>query len=157
MIFEFGYHKIDVDVEKTRAFYEQAELLTEGCECLNCKKYEKAVDFADVEVKEIFAAFGADMKKAAEVWGYFVKEKGKMEYHGFYHLCGRLLEGGFLYQRVADKQYMMMDDCMHVVNENFQIGFAEEIQLLEEGFPEPVVQLEFSITLPWVLEEDYIE
>ena len=50
MIFEFGYHKIDVDVEKTRAFYEQAELLTEGCECLNCKKYEKAVDFADVEL-----------------------------------------------------------------------------------------------------------
>ena len=157
MVFKYGYHKIDIDVEKTKSFYETAELLSEGCECQGCRNYEKAVDFADVEVKEILDALGIDMKKAAEVWGYFAKEKGMMEYHGFYHLCGTLLEGGFLYQRVADKEYRMMDDCMHVINENFMIGFTETIDLLEDEFPEPIVQLEFSIYLPWVLDEEYME
>ncbi len=33
MIFEFGKYKVDIDVEKTKQFYEKAETVDEGCSC----------------------------------------------------------------------------------------------------------------------------
>lgn len=158
MIFEFAHHKIDVDVEKTKAFYETAEYITEGCECQMCRNFEKAIELVDDDVKAVFQKMGIDMKKAREVWGNSEPKKSKMCYSGFYHVCGRVLEGGFVWEEINDHMsYLIEEKSMFSINEDFKIGFADRIDLLEEGFPEPVVQLEISADIPWVLEEKYIE
>ena len=39
------------------------------------------------------------------------------------------------------------------VSSDFFISFQKDIALLEKGFPLPVIQLEFSARIPWVLEK----
>ena len=41
MIFEFGTFKVDVDVERTRRFYETVDDQL-GCECAGCRNFRKA-------------------------------------------------------------------------------------------------------------------
>ena len=44
MIFEFGPCRIDVDVERTRRWYETAPTLSRCCDCDGCVNYERAAD-----------------------------------------------------------------------------------------------------------------
>ncbi len=68
MIFEFGKYKVDVDVEKTKRFYEKAETFA--------------------------------------------------------------------------------------ISDDFHVSFQNEVAMLETDFPLPVIQLEFSVNMPWVLEKE---
>lgn len=43
MIFKFGQYKVDIDVEKTKNFYENAEPVSKSCSCDGCLNFEKAV------------------------------------------------------------------------------------------------------------------
>jgi hypothetical protein len=38
--------------------------------------------------------------------------------------------------------------------ENFKIVFTNNVDLLEEGFPTPVIQMEISSDIPFLLEEE---
>lgn len=63
MIFQFGEYKIDVDVEKTRQFYDRAKTVSEGCQCDGCLNFERAVDKLPQNIRDFFSALGVDMKK----------------------------------------------------------------------------------------------
>ena len=153
MIFEFGHHKIDIDVEKTKAFYHNAENVTKHCNCPGCRNFEQAVAVINPNVISLFSAMGIDMKKAAEVYGIDSYKEGMLYYGGFYHVCGQIVCGGYTYNKIDDKTYELERESVIVIDENFEFGFTEEIDLLEDDFPEPVVQLEFHATIPWVLDE----
>ena len=63
MIFQFGEYKIDVDVEKTRQFYDRAKTVSEGCQCDGCLNFERAVDKLPQNIRDFFSALGVDIKK----------------------------------------------------------------------------------------------
>ena len=63
MIFQFGEYKIDVDVEKTRQFYDRAKTVSEECQCDGCLNFERAVDKLPQNIRDFFSALGVDMKK----------------------------------------------------------------------------------------------
>lgn len=75
MIFQFGEYKIDVDVEKTRQFYDRAKTVSEGCQCDGCLNFERAVDKLPQNIRDFFSALGVDMKKSANVMSIAPKTK----------------------------------------------------------------------------------
>lgn len=75
MIFQFGEYKIDVDVEKTRQFYDRAKTVSEGCQCDGCLNFERAVDKLPQNIRDFFSALGVDIKKSANVMSIAPKTK----------------------------------------------------------------------------------
>ncbi|SHG82642.1 hypothetical protein [Ornithinibacillus halophilus] len=138
---KMGSWTVEVDVEKTIAFYETYYLITEDCNCDYCVNYVRACDSFPREVMELFSMFGIDPRKEGEVFELSETEDGLHIYNGFYHFVGRIIES-------PD------DDQL----ENFrpdtsiEISFDEQIDLLPESFPSPVVQLIFQLNIPWLLD-----
>ena len=152
MIFEFGDYTLDIDVEKTRAFYDAAP--TNDCDCDGCVNYRMAADSFPAEVKEFFEALGADPKKAAELMVWAAEDGGRsLWYGGFYHLCGKILSE-------KDCKKPAENDLTHIESRAFfriaggySAGFTNDADLLEDGFPAPAVQMETDFhRVPWVRE-----
>lgn len=87
MIFQFGEYKIDVDVEKTRQFYDRAKTVSEECQCDGCLNFERAVDELSQNIRDFFSALGVDMKKICECYVYCAKDENTLYYGGFCHIC----------------------------------------------------------------------
>lgn len=56
-------------------------------------------------------------------------------------------------EKINDSTAYWDDGAAVSVSPNFRVSFQEDISLLETGFPLPVIQLEFSASIPWVLEK----
>lgn len=157
MEFRFGIYALDVDVEKTRLFYQRADNVTVGCDCSNCRNYEKAVEVLSDEIKSFFDSLGIDIKKPAEVYANVVKDDGLVLYGGFYHLCGRLLSGESAWVAVESNEKTRSSywdtSKTYSVSKDFHVSFQEDCFLVEDGFPKPVLQMEIEANIPWVLEE----
>ena len=91
MIFQFGQYKVDVDVEKTRLFYEKAVPVGEYCSCDGCQNFEKAVEVLPESVKAFFSELGVDLKRISECYVYHANKDGNLCYGGVCHICGTLL------------------------------------------------------------------
>ncbi len=158
MIFEFGQYKVDIDVEKTKQFYGGAQSVSSQCSCDNCHNFEKAVDGFSPTVKEVFFNIGVDMKKVCEC--YVMDDNydtATSLYGGFYHVCGTLVEGESVWKKTGDNTAHLNDEKMFSVEPGFKISFWEEINLLEDDFPLPVIELEFMAEIPWVLEKENVD
>lgn len=151
MIFEFGQYKVDIDLEKTKHFYEGAELIHENCSCDGCLNFEKAVSMLPQSVRDFFAGLGVDMQKACECYVNGPKDEKTLLYGGFYHLCGKILAGEHAWKDAGNGS-RWNEKAAYFITPNFQVSFSTDVALLEAGFPQPVIQLEFLADIPWVLE-----
>jgi len=151
MIINIGIYSMDIDAEKTARFYAQPRDL--GCDCAGCRNFYKAVHTLPDAVQEFFRSFGVDQKKPAEMSAMFSKDGNATYYNGFYHICGKILEGREPMVKVDEKRYEL--DERYVVHPDGESSayFTEEVYLLDKSFPAPVIQLEFDCTLPWLLDE----
>lgn len=154
-VFTFGKYRLDIDVGRTRLFYNRAERITDGCSCDNCRNYELATEFFPSEVHEFFSEIGVDIKKAAEI--YTSDDNGKIvDYNGFYHICAQMLSDTNCWvpiEKIKDNGLSAFDENnLYLITEGFSVGFTNECHLLEENFPLPVIQMEISFRCPWVLE-----
>ena len=145
MIFEFGHQKVDIDVEKTRQFYASAGGM--DCNCVNCTNFVKAVDILPESFKSVFSQLGIDMKKTPECYLNTMNQDGTLCYGGLYHVCGSIIDGAVSAEEINHHGFPYFS-----VSPDLKICFINEIALLEAGFPEPVVQLEFVANIPCVLE-----
>ena len=152
MIYEHSPYRIDVDVEKTRAFYENATGIT--CNCPGCRNFPRATEQLPQEVQAFFESFGIDIRKPAEYYVFDAVEPGSVFGGGFWHICGTILEGKDLWIQESPKSRRMDTSYAFDLADDFTVYFTEEIALLEEGFPGPVIQLEFIGYIPWALEEE---
>lgn len=158
MIVQFGQFKAEIDVDKTQEFYKKMECVSKGCDCAGCRNYESAIDFLPDEVTHFFYSIGIDMKKISEVYVNTTNPDGTVFYGGFYHLCGKLLEGKSAWvEQWIEKDTVRVDRWEHSktysVSKDFYISFQEDCSLVETGFPAPVLQLEIEANIPWVLKE----
>ncbi|MDE5779561.1 MAG: hypothetical protein K2I10_13840 [Lachnospiraceae bacterium] len=77
--------------------------------------------------------------------------KDKMQTHIFHPLCLRLKS------ELVDTDttvYLLDEDEMFMITENYRIGFCNGCSLLEEGFPLPAMQIEILFTCPWVISKE---
>lgn len=63
------------------------------CSCDACRNFENAVDALPKTIGTFFAMLGVDMKKACEVYLNCTNQDGMVLDGGFYHVCGKVLEG----------------------------------------------------------------
>ena len=69
MIFRFGDYTLDIDVERTRAFYARPdiEITSEKCSCAGCQNYDKAILEAPAAVLSFFESLGIDSLDIVEM------------------------------------------------------------------------------------------
>jgi len=147
---KLGRWNIEVDKIRTKEFYSNHHEITEYCDCQDCRNYVSVCNKYSQEVKQFFKCFGIDPIKEAEVYVCARNSDGSLLYGGFYHVVGNLINGEDFWIR-TDKTSNYAEP--YKLNNEFSYGFTEENALVPDGFPEPVLQLEFITSLPWGLDE----
>lgn len=161
MIFRFSDYILDVDVERTRAFYAREDGWQ--CDCQDCRNYDKAILTAPEAVLELLRSLGIDPRKPAEVFNVtgMREEDGTVWYNGWFHVCGTLVECP---ETVTET---VAEDGSRSLSYRWELGYrpepdypfallpTREIDLLPKDFPAPAVELEFDTHLPWALPTPY--
>ena len=163
MIFRFSDYTLNIDVPRTRAFYESpaARSTSEQCQCPGCQNYDDAILTAPESVLDFLSSLGIDPRKPAEVFDVMgqLDENGKIWYAGFYHVCGTIIheESRLDPQPDAQSSAHWNNGHTHKPDPNFPfaVSFEENIHLLSETFPTPVLQMEIDIRLPCLLPGGY--
>jgi len=135
---------INIDVQKTAAYYNSISEEA-GCKCSYCRNYIKACEYFPDDVLNFFSSLGIDPKKEGEFMEYEAASNMHL-YQGFYHIVGSIITGqSRVIERWATLSLIKIG--------NFEFAFNDNLDLVSENFPKPVIQLEFEVTLPWLLNE----
>jgi hypothetical protein len=151
-IMNIGDWILEVDVERTKDFYQAYHQITEGCDCLFCKNFVTAVELLPKPVLDLFRSLGIDPTKEGEVSEYCENEDGTHLYGGFYHIVGQLISGPECWVKTSEEGSHLATINLIEIS-GFTFGFTYGISLLPDGFPEPALQLEFQGSIPWMLDE----
>jgi hypothetical protein len=148
---QIGRWNVEVDESRTKDFYSNYHEISRDCSCQGCRNYVSSCTQYSEEVKQFFQWFGIDATKEAEVYVCAKNDDGTILYGGFYHVVGTLISGeDYWHQDGKENSYAEP----YKLNDNFSYGFTKGNALVPEGFPEPILQLEFMASLPWILEEE---
>ena len=146
MIFEFGHQKVDIDVERTRQFYLEDGIL--DCPCDDCVNYVNAVDKLPDPVKVFFDNIGVNVKNPAEISTLCAVSEKTVVYHGFYYVCGNVLDNDNLGEEFDED-----DESYYAIAPHFWAYFLRKFALPEDQLPKPLIWLEFTGRIPWVLDK----
>ena len=103
MIFEFGKFCVDVDVERTRAFYDKhGKTVIEDCGCVNCRNYYESILTVSDKVTTFFRSLGIDPRKSPEATWWYTDENGVAYYTICFHLVGTLVNSVALCRLAGD-------------------------------------------------------
>ena len=157
MIFKLNNCILDIDVERTRAFYERTDIksIGEQCSCCGCQNFDKVIMEASDRVTEFLRSLGIDPRKPPEVYNVtgLLEKDGTIWYNGWYHVCGTIVKSPGTEQvndaYFREHSYSPDPDCP------FKVLPILDNALLHEDFPTPVIQLEIDTHLPYVLEAPF--
>ena len=148
MLFTFADYQIEVDVERTRAFYEsEASISTsKQCICDGCQNYDKAILTASADVLTFLRSLGIDPCKPAEVYTLSDDREpdGRYLYGGWYHIVGTIIQKGASNGYKPDSDY---DFTVYFVDDRLQMGWVEP------NFPTPFLELSIDTILPYMITE----
>ncbi len=156
MIFVFGEYKVDIDVNKTKKRYDNADKISEGCTCDACINFEKAFDLLPKEVTNFFSKLGIDPKKMDECFRNCTNDDGSLFYSALCYLSGTVLEGESAWEEVDTSGYNCYTwnaDKAYEVTNGFYVSFENAV-FMEDESRAPIVKLEISANIPWVLEKE---
>lgn len=163
MILRFSDYTLDIDVDRTRAFYDSPAALatSEQCPCPGCQNYDKAILTAPAEVLDFLGSLGIDPRKPAEVFDVMgiPDENGGVYYAGWYHICGTIVHEESrldpLPGAVGQAHWNNSHTHKPLPEFPFEVSFEEECLALHENFPTPALQMEIDTHLPRVLSTPY--
>jgi len=150
MRIEIGRVTLDIDVERTRAFY--ADYPFNDCGCAECLWFREYAPRFDPSVHEFLRSLGiADVRQAIEVY-HFDEDEHRCYSNGWFHVCGEIVENGNTVTTSVDKRGMeavRIDAEWMKIGRGFSVGVVQEdVDLMPDGFPLPAVQLEFCAEYP---------
>jgi hypothetical protein len=149
---------VEVDKEKTRSVCAELPQISddENCNCIHCRNWVEACSYFSEPVNVFFGQLGIDPTKEGEISWVCVNDDGSHLYQGFYHFVGRLIEGPdcMVPFPFGNEEFHGHNIVLQSLTNELRIGFTEKISLRpgDETFPEPILQLEFNMDIPWVLE-----
>jgi hypothetical protein len=140
---------IEIDREATQQAYEQLGPLSSRCSCLYCWNYEAACNQLPAVLLSFFDSLGINPAQKAEICELCQHKDGSHLYSGFYHVVGRIISG-------RDSNGTPDGPTPRIVHRaplgEFDVGLTEQVSLVPDWFPRPVLQVEFVGTIPWVLD-----
>lgn len=149
MIFTFGNYTVDVDLKKTRKYYETTIY---NCDCCDaCRNYDCAIMTAPTSVLDFLRSLGIDPQKPGEVFGCSqdLDENGLYWYSGWYHIVGTMISGE-IESKFEDSHNSFKPDP----DFDFQVWFTgdrKKMGPIEKFFRTPIIELSISTKLPWLL------
>jgi hypothetical protein len=147
----FGRWELAADPEATRKAY--AGILKGGadeCPCEPCKNFIAVrLRVYPAEVLDLLDKLGISFSRETEVYHMARLRSGKHLYGGWFHFVGSILSGADAAKQVADNVWR---PDLENVTEDFSLGFSSRIELLRKPFEgKPIVQVEFTANVPWVI------
>lgn len=140
---------VEGDPKRTAHVYRMAKRwLPNDCSCQECLNFQQLGERAyPDEFRRVMGNLGVDTHKAAEIYG--TRVKGNVHYGGWFHCVGKLLgePQGRLETSARDTRL-----ALRTLGKDFSFYLIEAATLAFREFGnEPLVQIEFESTLPWVL------
>lgn len=150
MIVTFQEWQLEVDIEVTKRAYEATQFgLAEGCGCVYCENciLQRETVYPP-SVKELFTKLSIDFRKEAEIYECYELANNANLYAGWLHFSGKLLRGKDCKIPLESGGYTL---DLTPITGDFKVGFKEGDHL--SFFPNgtPLVQIEFEVKLPWLL------
>ena len=130
----------DCDVDVTRKGYETIIAGgVETCDCTGCKNFLIQRDAVfPAEVLDLFNELGVDYKRDTEIYHTAQLQPGLHLYGGWFHFVGTIIK----------------EPLGPATLDNFTIDFIPNNDLAAKAFQnQPLVQIEITVKLPWVLAE----
>ncbi|MEC3839623.1 hypothetical protein [Bacillus amyloliquefaciens] len=138
-VFDIGPWVIEADAAETRKQYEKP--WDDRCDCANCRNFSEAMNLLPAEKTRLFTQFGIRPSVCHDL-GEIGKENGRHHYAGSYPIVGRLGEGW-------PKSHIEKAGDIR-----FSFSLPSTRFFIPKDFPDPIIHLDFSLLLPWVLEEE---
>lgn len=148
----FGRWRISCDAETTRRAYASvATGRPEECACQPCLNFAAARgQIYPLQVLTLFEKLGIPPSRGAEVYHMARLSSRKHLYGGWFHLVGSILSGGDVRNQIRENLWR---EETEEVSENFSLGFSFRLVFVRGAFAGlPLVQLEFTAKVPWVLQ-----
>jgi len=123
-----------------------------GCKCNYCKNFaQQRETIYPKDVKELFSKLGIDFRKEVEVAHYVKNENETHLYGGWFHFKGKMIKGKDCKIPLGNggSTFDFVD-----LTPNFGIGFTHDNALTSFNPKDGLVQIEFTVNLPWVLEKE---
>ena len=142
MRFQYVPYIMDVDVMRTKAYYEKnAEMIAmDACDCAGCENYRNYVEQHGVLLKRVLEPLGiTDLKAVAESSAFYTEEDGEVIYDIWYHVCGTLVSG-------------TTQEGAYPISDTLELWVNSQCDLLPEDFPQPAIQINIMGKIPWLLE-----
>lgn len=144
--------EFEVDRELTRQTYESISVSgADSCVCNDCKNYAAYRDkvFPD-EIKKLFDDLGIDYKKEVEITSFETLPNGLHLIGGWFHFKGWVTSG---------KDYRVPLSLgghtfdLTIITDKFSIGFTEGNDLTFFPDKNDLVQVEFMVKIPWIIDK----
>ena len=130
--------QVEIDLEATKEWYSRGNEW--GCECAHCRNFLELArnkQFPE-QITDLLESFGIRPEQATYVCQLYDDVKG--HYYQFsYRIAGNLVK-----EANADAAFFT-EHIGHCCHETYPYGAPD--------FPEPHFDIEFFLTLPWVLDE----
>jgi hypothetical protein len=122
----------------------------EECGCQPCLNFASArAQIYPAQVLALFEKLGISAHREVEVYHMARLSSGRHLYGGWFHVVGSILSGADAAKQVAEN---LWQPDLEEANENFSLGFTSRLALVRVAFAGlPLVQLEFTAKVPWVL------
>lgn len=137
--------RLEVDVETTHSFTRGLQFLGSPCDCAPCRNFQAALELLPRPLLELLSRLGTSADKPAEIYYCCPNPDGTHKYGGWYHVTGQILSG---WNEPTELQFQGLGDRVSICFS------SRQVHLVPEGFPHPVIQLEFLMDIPWVLNEE---
>jgi hypothetical protein len=147
--FSFGRWRLAVDPRATRDAYSAIpRAAPEACDCPPCRNFVAAKGRVyPAGVLDLFERLGIVPVREAEVYHLAPLAPGLHLYGGFLHFVGAIESG-------EDALTSSGAIALEPVSDGFLLGFTARVSLVHDAFRgRPLVQLEFTARVPWVLSE----
>ena len=149
---KFSRWRVSCDAEATKkAFAAISTGAPEACGCEPCRNFAAQRSEAyPPQARELFLSLGIDPNREAEIYHMARLGSGKHLYGGWFHFVGAIQEGRDASRQVSES---LWHPDLEPVSGAFNLGFTSRTGLVPESFQgQPIVQVEFTAQLPWILE-----
>jgi hypothetical protein len=143
---DFGRWKLICDPESTAV----SQGSPEKCGCEPCLNFAAARDQTyGPNVRALFANPGISFNREAEIYHMARLESGRHLYAGRFHFVGTIISGADAAKQIGERNWQ---PDLERTTDDFNLGFSSRVALIRKPFAGlPIVQLEFSAKVPWVL------
>ena len=147
----FGRWQLSCDPESTRKAYAAVRSGgPEECGCEPCLNFVAARDqIYGPDVLALLEKLGVSPNREVEIYHMARLESGRHLYGGWFHLVGSIVSGADAAEKISENTWR---PNLEESSEYFSLGFSSRLELVREPFAGlPLVQLEFTAKVPWVL------